>query len=141
MKRILYIFALLAITTLTSCLGGDPKMEEMDNFMSAQNVPGIYRESVAEFAYDQSKNQCYINTSKLTFAILNDDGSKYLQLVLSKAPVVGESLDVEAKSYGLGLSSSTSYKNLRVDKIENDLCYLRSDATGGYVGIIIGWKE
>ena len=140
MKRIIYIVALLAIATLTSCFG-DKTMENMDNFMSAQNVPGIYRQSTTEFSYDQSKHQCYINTSKLTFAILNDDGSKYLQLTFSAAPVVGELVDVEAKSYGLGLSASTSYKGLRVDKIENDLCYLRSDAEGGYVGIILGWKE
>ncbi len=141
MKRIIYILALLTITTLTSCLGGDPTMDAMDKFMNAQNVPGLYRESAAEFAYDQAKHQCYINTSKLTFAILNDDGSKYVQFTLSEAPVVGQTVDVASKSFGLGLSSNTSYKGLKVDKIENDLCYLRSDAAGGYVGIIIGWKE
>lgn len=141
MKRIIYILALLAATAITSCVQTDEKMVAMDNFMNAQDVPGLYRESKAEYAYDQAKNQCFINTSKLTFAIMNDDGSKYLQFKLSTEPVVGQSVDVEANSFGFGLSSKTSYKNMMVKKIENDLCYLQSDAAGGYVGIIIGWKE
>lgn len=141
MKRIFNILALLALTLTTSCFG-DKTMDQMDAFMDAQNVPGIYRESNTEFAYDQNSHQCYINTSKLTFSILNDDGTKYLQLILSQAPVVGEVVsEVTAKSYGFGLSSQTIYKDMRVDKIENNLCYLRSDASGGYVGIILGWIE
>lgn len=142
MKRIIYILTLLAIVASTSCCKReDEKMVAMDQFMGSQETPGLYRESLTELAYDADKHQCYINTSKLTFAIMNDDGTKYLIFKLSDTPEVGQTVDVEASSYGFGLSSSTTYKGLRVDKIENDLCYLRSDATGGYVGIILGWKE
>ena len=140
MKRILYFFAFVALALNTSCFG-DSQMEAMNAFMDQQNLPGIYRDSMSEFVYDEAAHQCYINAHSKIFCIMNEDGSKYLQFNLSTAPIVGEVIDVETKSYGMGLSSSATYKGLRVDKIENGLCYLRSDATGGYVGIIIGWME
>ena len=72
---------------------------------------------------------------------MNEAGDKYLQFTLSEAPVVGQTVDVVAKSTGFGLSSNTTYNGLKVEKIENNLCYLRSSAEGGYIGIIIAWKE
>lgn len=144
MKRIIYIFATLLTLSLIAC-NPTPKEDEvmvsMDNFMDSQDTPGLYRKSAAEYALNRTSDQCYLNLSKLTFRIMDEGGDKYLQFTLSKAPVVGESLDVVATSYGLGLSSNTTYKDLRVDKIENNLCYLRSTAEGGYVGIIVGWIE
>ena len=139
MKRILYIFAILALTLVTAC--GDKQMDAMDAYMDNQNAPGIYRASQPEFTYNEDNHQCYINASSKVFAIMNADGSKYLQFFLSDTPTEGATIDVETKSYGMGLSSSATYKNLRVDKIVDGLCYLRSDADGGYVGIIIGWME
>ncbi|MBO7299798.1 MAG: hypothetical protein J6U53_00105 [Tidjanibacter sp.] len=139
MKRILYIFAILALTLVTAC--GDKQMDEMNEFMDKQNVAGIYRASLAEFTYNEDTHQCYINANSKVFAIMNEDGSKYIQFFLSDTPTVGATIDVETKSYGMGLSSSATYKNLTVDKIVDGLCYLRSDADGGYVGIIIGWME
>ena len=65
----------------------------------------------------------------------------YLQFVLSQTPVVDGTVDVVTTSFGMGLSTSTTYTNLKVEKIENNRCVLRSDAEGGYVGIIIGWME
>ena len=140
MKRILYIFAFVALALTTSCFG-DKQMEALNAFMEKQNAPGIYRDSTSEFTYDEAAHQCYINATSKVFCIMNEDGTKYVQFTLSAAPVVNEFVDVETKSYGMGISSSATYKNLRVDKIEDGLCYLRSDAEGGYVGIIIGWME
>ena len=140
MKRIIYIFAALVAVALTAC---GPKVDEemvaMDNFMDNQELPGLYRKSNVEFAFDENKHQGYLNPTKLIFRIMDEGGDKYLQFELSKTPVEGEVLDVKTTSYGLGLSSSATYKNLEVDKLENNLCYLRSDAEGGYVGIIIDW--
>lgn len=140
MKRILYIFAFVALALTTSCFG-DKQMDAMNQFMDGQNLPGIYRDSKSEFVYDEDAHQCYLNPNDNIFCVMNDDATKYLQFTLSATPVVGELVDVETKSYGMGISSSSTYKGLRVDKIENGLCYLRSDAEGGYVGIIIGWME
>ncbi len=140
MKRIFNILAILALALTTSCFG-DKQMDAMNQFMDTQNLPGIYRDSKSEFVYDEAAHQCYINPNANIFCIMNDDATKYLQFQLSAAPVVGEFVDVETKSYGMGISSSSTYKGLRVDKIENGLCYLRSDAEGGYVGIIIDWVE
>ncbi len=142
MKRLIYIFATLIALTVASCNPTpevDEKMEAMDSFMETQELPGLYRESQVEYAYNESKNQCYLNMSKLTYRIMDDGGDKYLQFTLSKEPVLGESVDVLAKSYGLALSSNTTYKNLKVEKLENNRCTLRSTAEGGYVGIILDW--
>ncbi len=143
MKRIIYILATLAAAvTLSSCGPDvDERMVAMDSFMDAQEVPGLYRDSKVEFAFDEAKHQAYISTSKLTYRIMDESADKYLQFVLSEKPEVGKSVDVEAKSYGFGLSSNTTYKSMTVDKIENGFCYLRSSADAGYVGIIIGWVE
>lgn len=141
MKRIIYILAALAVATLTACgPKEDEKMIAMDNFMDTQNLPGLYRNSEAEYAFNKSTDQCYLNPELLIFRIMDEGGDKYIQFNLSKAPVVGESVDVEVKTYGMGLSN-TSHKNLKVDKMEDNLCYLRSDAEGGYVGIILHWIE
>lgn len=141
MKRIIYIFIALAATAMTAC--NNPKIDEdlvaMESFMDNQEVPGLYRKSKVEFAFDESKHQCCLNPSQLTYRIMDEGGDKFLQFKLSATPVEGEKVDVEATSYGLGLSSSASYKNLTVDRIENNRCYLLSDANGGYIGIIIDW--
>jgi hypothetical protein len=143
MKRIIYILATLAATvTLWSCGPDvDERMVAMDSFMDAQEAAGLYRDSKVEFAFDETKHQAFISTSKLTYRIMNDSADKYLQFVLSEKPEVGKTLNVEAKSYGFGLSSNTTYKNMTVSKIENNFCHLRSSAEAGYVGIIIGWIE
>lgn len=142
MKRLIYIFTALLALSITACGPEiDEQMVAMDSFMSSQDTPGLYRQSEVEFALDESKYQCYLSPSKLTYRMMDEGGDKYLEFILSKAPVVGETLDVVAKSYGLGLSSNTTYKNLKVEKIENNRCTLRSDAEGGYVGIILGWLE
>lgn len=143
MKRIIYILATLAAAvTITACgPKEDERMTAMDSFMDSQGVPGLYRDSKVEYAFDEAKNQAYLSQSDLIYCIMNDNGDKYLQFKLSDTPVVGQRVDVEAKSFGFGLSSNTTYKNLTVDKIENNLCHLRSSAEAGYVGIIIAWVE
>jgi hypothetical protein len=143
MKRIIYILTALAAAVVMGACGPkvDEQMVAMDNFMDAQDAPGIYRDSKVEYAFDEEKNQAFFSKSLRTFRIMNDNADKYIQFKLSADPVVGQTVDVEAKSYGFGLASNTTYKGLMVDKIENNLCYLRSSAEGGYVGIIIAWIE
>ncbi len=143
MKRLIYIFAALLALTLTACGGPkiDETMVEMDSFMEQQSTPGLYRKSIVEFAFDESKHQSYLSPDKLTYRIMDDSGIKYLQFVLSQAPVVDGTVDVVTTSFGVGLSTNATYTNLKVEKIENNRCVLRSDADGGYVGIIIGWME
>lgn len=142
MKRIIYILTALAAVVMSAC---GPKVDEqmvaMDSFMDAQDVPGLYRDSKVEYAFDEAKNQAFFSKAQRTYRIMNDSGDKYIQFQLSADPVEGQTVDVVAKSYGLGLSSNTTYQGLRVDKIEGNLCYLRSSAEGGYVGIIIAWIE
>lgn len=143
MKRLIYILTALLALTLTACGGPDidETMVEMDSFMEKQEKPGLYRKSIVEFALDESKHQCYLNPAKLTYRIMDESGNRYLQFVLSQTPVVDGTVDVVTTSFGMGLSTSTTYTNLKVEKIENNRCVLRSDAEGGYVGIIIGWME
>ena len=142
MKRIIYIIAALAATVMTACgPKEDPIMTAMDTFMDNQTTPGLYRESKIEYAFDAEKDQGYFNKSERIYRIMNESADKYVQCELSANPVAGQTVDVVAKSFGLGLSSNSTYKSLKVDKIENNLCYLRSSAESGYVGIIIVWME
>ena len=143
MKRIINIIAALTAAVVMSACGPkeDEQMVAMDGFMDTQEHPGLYRDSKVEFAFDEDNHQAFFSKDQRTFRIMNESADKYLQLQLSADPVVGNTVDVVAKSYGFGLSSNMTYKGLRVDKIENNLCYLRSSAEGGYVGIIIAWIE
>lgn len=142
MKRIIYIIAALTAALMTACgPKEDPIMNAMDTFMDNQTTPGIYRESKVEYAFDIDKDQGYFNKSERIYRIMNENADKYVQFELSDVPVVGQTVDVVTKSFGLGLSSNATYKHLTVDKIENNLCYLRSSAESGYVGIIIVWME
>lgn len=142
MKRIIYIIAALTAALMTACgPKEDPIMNAMDTFMDNQTTPGIYRESKVEYAFDIDKDQGYFNKSERIYRIMNENADKYVQFELSDVPVVGQTVDVVTKSFGFGLSSNATYKSLTVDKIENNLCYLRSSAESGYVGIIIVWME
>lgn len=142
MKRIIYLFAAALALTLAACgPKEDPLMVEMDNYMDSQNLPGLYIKSAVEYNFNENTDQCYFSKSNRTFRIMDATGDKYLQFVLSADPVEGQTVDVVTKSYGFGLASNTTYKAMMVEKIENDLCYLRSDAEGGYVGIIIYWID
>lgn len=144
MKRIIYILTALAAAVVMSACGPkeDPQMVAMDSFMEAQmGVPGLYRDSKVEFAYNENDHQLFFSKSQRIFRIMNTNSDKYLQFQLSADPVEGQTVDVVAKSYGFGLSSNTTYKALIVEKLENNECHLRSTAEGGYVGIIINWIE
>lgn len=146
MKR--YIIAFVAIAaTLMLATGCGPKVKideqfvAIENYIQTQNTAGIYYDGVVEYAYDKADGQCYLSPSELTFRIMNNTAKKYFEVTLSAAPVVGELVDVDTKSKGVGLSSKTSYKGMKVTKIENGLCYLAGGADADYVGIIIAWIE
>lgn len=146
MKR--YIIAILALaTTVILGVGCSPKevideqFEAIKEYVDQQNVVGIYADGKAEYLFDRTDGQCYLNPTDLTFRIQNNTSKKYFEVVLSAAPVVGESIDVDTRSKGVGLSSKTTYKGMKVTKIENNLCYLAGGADADYVGIIIAWVE
>jgi hypothetical protein len=146
MKRYIIAVVMIAATIVlgTSC-NPEPKVDEkfvaIEKYLEAQNVPGIYVDGATEYAFDRTDGQCYISPSTLTFRIANNTAKKYFEVVLSAAPVVGEKVDVESRSKGVGLSSRTTYKGMTVSKIEDNLCYLVGGADADYVGIIIAWIE
>jgi hypothetical protein len=146
MKRYIIAVVMIAATIAlgTSC-NPEPKVDEkfvaIEKYLEAQNVPGIYVDGATEYAFDRTDGQCYISPSTLTFRIANNTAKKYFEVVLSAAPVVGEKVDVESRSKGVGLSSRTTYKGMTVSKIEDNLCYLVGGADADYVGIIIAWIE
>lgn len=143
MKRIIYILTTIAAAVALTACGPkeDERMIAMDGFMDAQDATGLYVDSKVEYAFNKATNQASFSRADRTYCIMNDAGDKFLQFTLSADPVVGQTVDVEATSRGLGLSSKTTYKGMIVDKIENNLCHLRSTAEGGYVGIIIAWID
>lgn len=146
MKRYIIAAVMIAATLVlgTSC-NPEPKLDEkyvaIKEYLDVQNVPGIYVDGTAEYVFDHEDGQCYLSPSDLTFRIANNTAKKYFEVVLSAAPVVGEKVDVESRSKGVGLSSRTTYKGMTVTKIEENLCYLVGGADADYVGIIITWIE
>lgn len=146
MKRFIGVAALIVATIIlgTGC-NPDPKVDEqfvaLEEYITSQNTIGIYVDGKAEYQFDHLDGQCSLSPSTLTFRILNNTAKKYFEAVLSQAPVVGETLDVETRSKGVGLSSKTTYKGMKVTKIENNLCYLAGGADANYTGIIIAWIE
>ena len=145
MKRLVYIgLALLAtIIVGTGCnpITVDKQFVELENYIAAQNQVGIYTNGTPEYVFDHEDGQCTLSPSLLTFRILNNTAKKYFEVVLSAPPVVGELVDVETRSKGVGLSSKTTYKGMKVTKMENNLCFMAGGAECDYTGIIIAWIE
>lgn len=151
MKRIIIaLAATIAISTaLTSCQtdnNTDKTLEALQSYVDLQNTPGIYThengKGKAIYAFDRNDGQGYFNSSKLTYRIMNNDANKYIQFTLSEAPTVGESVDVKVASSGIrGVSSNTTYKAMKVERIENNLCYLLGGADTKYTAIILAWID
>lgn len=151
MKRIFTIATILVatISSITSCVTpetGDKQLEALATYMDLQETPGVYTyvdgKGKAVYTFNQSDGQGYFNKSKLTYRIMNNDASKYVQFVLSAEPVVGESVDVKATSKNIKeLSSSVTYKAMKVDRIEDNHIYLLGGADTKYTALILVWIE
>ncbi len=151
MKRIFTIATILVatISSITSCVTpetGDKQLEALSVYMDLQETPGVYTyvdgKGKAVYTFNQSDGQGYFNKSKLTYRIMNNDASKYVQFVLSAEPVVGESVDVKAMSKNIKeLSSSVTYKAMKVDRIEDNHIYLLGGADTKYTALILVWIE
>lgn len=150
MKRILTIamIAVATVATLGSCTTKeevDKQLETLTNYVGLQNIPGVYTcengQGKPVYTFNHSDGQGYFNKSKLTYRIMNNDGSKYVQFVLSAEPVVGESVDVKTTVKGIKGLSNSVYKGLKVDRIEDNLLYLVGGATADYTALILVWVE
>lgn len=144
MKRIFSIFA-ISVALLFAATSCGPKEDEklvaLQEYIDGQNIPGLYTAGSPEYVFNKADGQCYINTSTLTFRIQNNTANKYLDFILSKAPVVGKTVDVTIKSKGVGLASNATYRSMTVDKIEENLCYLVGGEEANYTAMIIAWME
>ena len=88
--------------------------------MDLQEVPGVYTYDTAAakgkavYTFNQSDGQGYFNKSKLTYRIMNNEGNKYAQFVLSAEPEVDNTVDVKMTSKGLKeISSNVTYKAMK----------------------------
>lgn len=151
MKRIftIAISILVAAAAVTSCVTpetGDKQLEALTTYMDLQETPGVYtfvnEQGKAVYTFNQSDGQGYFNKSKLTYRIMNNEGNKYVQFVLSAEPVVGQSVDVKMTSKGIKeLSSSVTYKAMKVDRLEDSRLYLIGGADTKYTALILVWVE
>ena len=151
MKRIFTIATLILAAALTSCVTpetGDKQLDVLTSYIGGEETPGIY--SLVEgkgtgtpvYTFNQSDGQGYFNKSKLTYRIMNNEGNKYVQFVLSAEPVVGQSVDVKMTSKGIKeLSSSVTYKAMKVDRLEDNKLYLVGGADTKYTALILVWIE
>ena len=110
-----------------------------------QLAVGLYKIEKGEisnyFTFDDDCHQGYFNRNQKIFRIMDTGCNKYLQFTLSKVPIEGEMINVVAESYGVGLSSKTTYTNLKVEKIDDSFCYLIGNANDETIGIKIVWFE
>lgn len=151
MKRLFTIATIIVATmaALCSCKStpeNDLQLEGLCNYVVLQDYPGVYTfengKGVAKYTFNHSDGQGYFNKSKKTYRIMNNDGNKYVEFVLSAEPVVGESVNVELTSKGIKeLSSSVTYKAMKVDSIEDNLVYLIGGADTNYTALILVWVE
>ena len=151
MKRIFTIATILVatISSITSCVTpetGDKQLEALTTYMDLQETPGVYtfvnEQGKAVYTFNQSDGQGYFNKSKLTYRIMNNEGNKYVQFVLSAEPVAGQSVDVKMTSKGIKeLSSSVTYKAMKVDRLEDNKLYLVGGADTKYTALILVWIE
>lgn len=136
MKRIftIAISILVAAAAVTSCVSpetGDKQLDVLTSYISWQETPGIYSlvegkgTGTAVYTFNQSNGQGYFNKSKLTYRIMNNEGNKYVQFVLSAEPVVGQSVEVKVTSKNIKeISSNVTYKTMKVVRMEDNLLYL-----------------
>ncbi|MBP3382389.1 MAG: hypothetical protein J6K78_00580 [Tidjanibacter sp.] len=149
MKRIFTIATLILAAALTSCVTpetGDKQLDALTSYMDLQDVPGVYtyanEQGKSTYTFNQSDGQGYFNKSKLTYRIMNNEGNKYVQFVLSAEPVAGQSVDVKMTSKGIKeLSSSVTYKAMKVDRLEDNKVYLIGGADTKYTALILVWIE
>ncbi len=151
MKRIFTIAIILVatITSITSCVTpevGDKQLDALTVYMDLQDVPGVYtyanEQGRSTYTFNQSDGQGYFNKSKLTYRIMNNEGNKYVQFVLSAEPKVGQIVDVKMTSKGIKeLSSSVTYKAMKVDRLEDNKVYLIGGADTKYTALILVWIE
>ncbi len=149
MKRIFTIATLILAVALTSCVTpetGDKQLDALTSYMDLQDVPGVYtyanEQGKSVYTFNQSDGQGYFNKSKLTYRIMNNEGNKYVQFVLSAEPVAGQSVDVKMTSKGIKeLSSSVTYKAMKVDRLEDNKVYLIGGADTKYTALILVWIE
>lgn len=149
MKGIFTIATLILAAALTSCVTpetGDKQLDALTSYMDLQDVPGVYtyanEQGKSTYTFNQSDGQGYFNKSKLTYRIMNNEGNKYVQFVLSAEPVAGQSVDVKMTSKGIKeLSSSVTYKAMKVDRLEDNKVYLIGGADTKYTALILVWIE
>ena len=150
MKRI-FAIATLVVATLAAFSSCTPQQEEivaLTDYMDLQEVPGVYTYDTAAakgkalYTFSQSDGQGYFNKSKLTYRIMNNEGNKYVQFILSAEPEVDSTVDVKMTSKGLKeISSNVTYKAMKVERMEGNLLYLIGGAETKYTALILVWIE
>ena len=153
MKRIfaiatLVVASLAAFSSCTPQQEGDKQLVALTDYMDLQEIPGVYSYDTASdkgkalYTFNQSDGQGYFNKSKLTYRIMNNEGNKYAQFVLSAEPEVGSTVDVKMTSKGLKeISSNVTYKAMKVDRMGGNLLYLIGGADTKYTALILVWIE
>lgn len=135
-----------AFTACTPEVSIDKQLVALEGYIDLQTTPGIYAyqngAGTPIYTFDRNDGQGYFNKSKLTYRIMNTEANKYVQFVLSAEPVVDQTVDVKVTSSGVkGVSSNVTYKAMKVERIDNNLCYLVGGADTKYTALIVAWID
>lgn len=130
-RHILLLLAGLLLLGATGCKREKTATDTslMREQFKRKTLPGLYQDTKTLYAMDKINDQLYYNVSNNTARIVSDDGSAYIEFVLS-GPVENLSLNgttnVTISSKGKG--DLPSYDNLEmlVLQKEDNLCWLWS---------------
>ena len=141
-NRSLYIVGIVA--TLLSAASCNKELTEAEKAQqtSLQNseAVGVYVDGASTFTADFAGGEAYTQPASLTCRIQNAGGSEYVDVILSQAPVVGETVTVTLKETGISKLSSYNgkkFKNVSVLKLDGNMLYLWSRS--GHIGFVLVW--
>jgi hypothetical protein len=112
---------------------------QQETLQSTEAV-GIYVDGSSKFTADFTGGEVYTQPASLTCRIQSAGGKQYADVVLSKVPVVGETVNVTLKETGVSALSSYNgkrYMNVSVLKLDGNMLYLWSRT--GHVGFVLVW--
>lgn len=134
LKSIAYLCVMVA--AFVSCMTGcdndknkhDPKKGEEQ--FERKTVPGAYNGLEGIYVFNKTNDQLYWDSASNTARILNNDGTKYIEVRLN-GPVStsGQTVDVSVVNHGMaGDLKNYSSLQMRVSKKNRDYVWLWSDS-------------
>ncbi len=132
LKSIAYLCVMAAAfaSCMTGCDKNKPDPKNGEALFEKKTVPGAYSGLEGIYVFSKTNDQLYWDSATNTARILNDDGTKYIEVKLSgPVPTSGQTVNVSVVNRGMaGDLKNYSSLPMRVSKKNNDYVWLWSDS-------------